>query len=53
LRDRFEVLLYAPLPALVGRLSALAARLQRGRLAVYLAITFVTLALILIGLRWT
>ncbi len=53
LRDRIEVLLYAPLPALVGRLSTLAARLQRGRLAVYLAITFVTLALILIGLRWT
>ena len=46
--DRLALLLYAPLPALLERLTRLATGLQRGRLAVYLALTFATLVLVLV-----
>jgi len=49
--DRLALLLYAPLPDLVERLSRLATRLQQGRLAVYLALTFATLVLVLFGIH--
>lgn len=50
--DRLETLLYAPLPGLIDRLTRPAARLQQGRLAVYLGITLGTLVLLLLGIRW-
>ena len=45
--DRFWRSGYEPLGALVQRLADLAARLQQGRIAVYLLYSFVTLIVLL------
>ena len=46
--DHFWSWLYAPLNALIDRLSRLAARIQQGRIAVYLLFSFLTLLALLV-----